>query len=302
MTAEARIVDRPDQRPVTVRTALREGAEFLSRLGVPGARLDAEVLLCRVLGCGRGKLFVAFESILGAEAMKQFHSLLRRRAQREPISYITGHREFWSLDFDVTPQVLVPRPETELLVEVALDILGKRRSSSRILEIGTGSGAIAVTLATQRVEVEIWATDLSAGALEVARHNARRHAVEERIHFLQGDLFDPVRHWGEGFFHLIVSNPPYVPRRELEVLSAEVRNWEPRLALDGGEDGLDFYRRIFFAGDVFLAGGGYVAFEIGADRGAEVLPVLEQQGGYLPGTVYYDYAGRERVVAARKLR
>lgn len=300
MTAEVQIVDRPDQRPVTVRTALREGAEFLARLGVPGARLDAEVLLCRVLGCGREKLYVAFESILGAEAMKQFHSLLGRRVQREPISYITGHREFWSLDFDVTPQVLVPRPETELLVEVALDILGKRRSSSRILEIGTGSGVIAVTLATQRMEAEIWATDLSAGALEVARHNARRHAVEERIHFLQGDLFDPVRHWGEGFFHLIVSNPPYIPRGGLEVLSTEVRNWEPRLALDGGEDGLDFYRRIFCDGHLFLVVGGYMGIEIGADRADEVLRLLELQGGYSPGTVYRDYGGRERVVVAQK--
>ena len=301
MTADMQIVDRAAERPVDVRSALREGAEFLSRSGMPSARLDVELLLCRALGCGREELYAGFEAILGAGEIERFHLLLRRRAQREPVSYITGHREFWSLDFDVTPQVLVPRPETELLVEVAVDILREGSSPSRVLEIGTGSGAIAVALATERKDAGIWATDLSSGALEVARHNARRHGVEDRVRFLQGDLFEPVGQWGQGFFDLMVSNPPYIPRREIEVLSAEIRNWEPRLALDGGEDGLDFYRRLFCDGHLFLASGGCVALEIGAGRGDEVLRLLELQGAYSPGTVYRDYAGRERVVAAQKL-
>lgn len=295
------IAGRADERPVDVRRALREGAQFLSRSGVPSARLDAELLLCRALGCGREELYAGFEAILGAGGIERFHLLLRRRAQREPVSYITGHREFWSLDFDVTPQVLVPRPETELLVEVALDVLRQRSCPSRVLEIGTGSGAIAVTLASERRDAEIWATDLSAGALKVARRNARRHGVEDRVHFLQGDLFEPVGQWGQGFFDLMVSNPPYISRREIEVLPAEIRNWEPRLALDGGEDGLDFYRRIFCGGHLFLASGGYVALEIGADSGEEVLRLLALRSVYSPGAVYRDYAGRERVVVAQKL-
>ncbi|MBI3001848.1 MAG: peptide chain release factor N(5)-glutamine methyltransferase [Deltaproteobacteria bacterium] len=285
---------------MTVRTALREGAEFLAGLGVPGARLDVEVLLCRVLGCGREKLYVAFESILGAGAMKQFHSLLRRRAQREPISYITGHREFWSLDFDVTPQVLVPRPETELLVEVTLGILAKKGSPARILEIGTGSGAISVSLATERTDAEIWATDLSGSALEVARINARRHKVEKQIHFLQGDLFAPLGKRGFGFFGLVVSNPPYVPSAEIERLAREIHHWEPRLALDGGADGLDCYRRILGEAHRYLTEPGFLVLEIGAESGAQVSPLVEATGRFRAPAIHRDYCGRERVVVAQK--
>lgn len=301
MTAALGIAGGVDVKPVTVREALSEGTECLSRFGVPSSRLDAELLLCQALGCGREELYITFDTTLGAQAQNRFRSLLGRRVEREPVSYITGHREFWSLDFVVTPEVLVPRPETELLVEVALGLLGERGSPIRVLDIGTGSGAVAVSLASERWDMEIWATDLSSSGLEIACENARRNGVDGRIQLLCGDLFAPIDHWGKGFFHLIASNPPYVRRGEIDVLSPEVRNWEPRLALDGGEDGLDFYRRICLDAHCFLADGGFLALEIGADARSDVLRLLEETGCYSQGKVYRDNADRERVIAARKL-
>jgi release factor glutamine methyltransferase len=290
----------PQPGPPTARSALRRAEDFLDGLGVARARLDAEVLLCHALGCSREKLYCDMEAILSEEARERFVALLRRRAQREPLAYITASKEFWSLDFHVTSQVLVPRPETELVVETALGLLEKESSFDRILDIGTGSGAIAVSLAKERDRAEIWATDLSGAALEVARANACRHDVETRIRFLQGNLFAPVRSWGSDFFDLIVSNPPYVRRGEIEGLAPEVRDWEPRLALDGGEDGLDFYRRILAEGHLFLTRRGRMALEIGADSACEVARLAEACGAYRLKTVGRDYGGMKRVVVLQK--
>ena len=295
---------------VTVGQALKLGAGFLSQVGRQGGWLDAEVLLGMVLGRGREDLYRNPEMPLQEEEAGLFRRLLERRSRGEPVAYITGHREFWSLDFLVTPQVLVPRPETERLVEVALRLLAAAEGQisraaiphprGRVLDLGTGCGAIAVSLARERSDLEIWATDLSSKALDVARANAVRHGVGERIHFLEGDIFGPVR-GQEAFFHLIVANPPYVRQGSVEGLPQEVREWEPRMALDGGWDGLDLYRRIIGEGCLYLQDGGFMALEIGSDMGGEVCRLFARQGSYSECTVHGDLSGRERVASVQKL-
>jgi len=203
-------------RSVTVAQALVNGTGLLSRLGMESARLDTELLLGTALGCEREQLYVNYERRLDPADQTRFLTFLQRRTRWEPMAYIIGHREFWSLEFTLTPAVLVPRPETELLVEETLRQLEKLerdigpsgpKSNFRILDLGTGCGAIAVSLAKERNDVEIWATDLSSAALEVAQSNAQQHGVRERIRFIHGELFEPLEN-RMGFFHGIVSNPP----------------------------------------------------------------------------------------------
>ena len=289
--------------PLTVAQALQEGAASLSRAGVESARLDAELLLAEALNFERSRLYLDHGMALDPRAGKRFRLLLSRRVGGEPVAYISGRREFWSLDFLVTRAVLVPRPETELLVEVAVGLVEAEFQTAgrrlQMMDLGTGSGAIAVALAREISDVEIWATDVSLEVLQVAQANARRHGVEEKIRFLSADLFEPVR--ARGFFQMIVSNPPYVRRREFDGLVREVRDFEPRVGLDGGPDGLDFYRRIIPQAQFHLAAGGFIALEIGADMGAEVTRLFADAGGYSHARVYRDYAGRDRVVSARKL-
>lgn len=297
-------------RSFTVGQALKLGASLLSQAGIESGWLDAEALLGMVLGRGREELYCNLEMPLHASAEDLFQRTLERRARREPLAYITGHREFWSLNFAVTPQVLVPRPDTELLVEAALGLLAAAdqriaraampHCRFRILDLGTGCGAIAVSLARERGDLDIWATDLSLEVLDVARANAVRHGVEKRIHFLQGDAFGPLKDQG-GLFHLIVANPPYVRRSEMESLLQEVRDWEPRMALDGGWDGLDLYRRMIRDGRFYLVDGGSMALEIGSDMGEEILRLFASQGSYSECTVHRDLSGRERVVTVQKL-
>ncbi len=315
----------------------------MSNAGIESARLDAEVLLCHVLGIEKAELYVHLDAAIGGEREAQYRKLLSRRAQREPIAYITGRKEFWSLEFLVTPDALIPRPETELLVELALEratglpiefgvkggwwllrsnpphpslspVVGgedKRegakesgtvvcfngKSPVRILELGTGSGAIAVSLATQLPRAEICAVDISAPAIDVARLNARRHGVEERIEFLCGDLFEPAAD-NRNNFDLIVSNPPYVRRGDLASLAPEVREWEPITALDGGSDGRDFYRRIIPEVHDFLSDEGHVLLEIGDDMAEAVTQLFASAGRYQSVSVRRDYAGKDRVITA----
>ena len=293
--------------PLTVAQALASGTGSLGRAGIASPRIDAELLLGMTLGWEREKLYSNSEIALGTHELELFQALLDRRSQGEPSAYITGHREFWSLDFLVTPAVLVPRQETERLVEIALgqvEELARRKVATgpgdkfRILDLGTGSGAIAVSLAKERKDLEIWATDFSVTALEIARGNAERHGERQNIHFVHGDAFDPVRD-KPGFFHGIVANPPYVRIREMEGLSREVLR-EPRLALDGGSDGLDLYRRIIPLGNLYLRNQGFIALEMGSDMGKELSLLFTNVGRYSEVSVHQDDAGRDRIVSARK--
>jgi release factor glutamine methyltransferase len=280
---------------------LEVGEKYLAGRGIESARLDAELLLCMVVECRKERLYLDHERPLGEHEEQLFQRLLQRRGRREPISYITGRKEFWSRDFFVSPNVLVPRPETELLVDVSLKVLGEssEKGPVKILELGTGSGVIAVSLSKEWSEAEIWATDISREALKISATNATRHGIRDKLRFLQGDLFEPVKERA-GLFHLIVSNPPYVRRGEFANLSSEVREWEPRLALDGGADGLDFYRRIISEAPLYLANGGFLALEMGADMARDLLGLIGQVGAYSETCIYQDYAGQDRVVVARK--
>jgi release factor glutamine methyltransferase len=284
----------------TLRSALLRGAEFLCDAGIDSAQIDAEVLLRHVLDIEKGQLYSALDEPLSAGHRLRFQKTLERRMRREPVAYITGRKEFWSLDFAVTPEVLIPRPETELLVEVALQRL--KSSASRtpnILDLGTGSGIIAICLAKERLEANIVAVDIASSALEVARTNSRRHGVSERIDLIHGDLFAALD--GEKkLFDLIVSNPPYIRTGELSLLAPEISQWEPMAALDGGRDGIEYYRRIIGEAHEYLAPGSSIVLEIGSDMAPVVTELFTRTGCYGPASVYQDYAGKDRVIAASK--
>ena len=278
-----------------------QGVRRLLGAGIDSARLDAELLLGCALGVSREELILAAAKNLSVAESYRYEDLLVRRLNREPLAYITGRQEFWSLDFLVSGDVLVPRPETEMLVEFALSHLAEATNSElpRILELGTGSGAIAVALATELPQAQIVATEISPAALAIARRNASRNGVSDAIRFLEGDLFSALAEDLENYFDLIISNPPYIPRDEISTLDAEVSRWEPHAALDGGVDGLDFYRRIAEQAPAYLRQYGAVAVEIGAAMGAVVSALFRNRAAYVDTQVHQDYSGRDRVMLAR---
>jgi release factor glutamine methyltransferase len=283
--------------PHTLRRVLRDATKLLQAAGIESARLDAEVLMCHALRIEKSQLYLSFDERLEPSARYQFDIFAMRRVRREPVAYITGRQEFWSRDFLVTPDVLIPRPETERLVEISLECAGAFDGDSplRILDVGTGSGAIAVTMAKELPQAQVIATDISLVALKIARHNATCHRVADRIQFVGGNLFDAIRERG---FHLIVANPPYVRRGDFAALAPEVSQWEPRTALDGGVDGLDYYRGIVAQGFRHLVPGGALIMEIGAAMAGEIAELLSAASNYTPPLVYQDYARNDRVIVA----
>ena len=277
--------------PVSVE--LERAAAFLAARGVESARLEAEVLLADALGSDRGRLYL--ERVVSEPVRLRFAELLDRRGRREPLQHLRGRQEFFSRDFVVDPCVLIPRPETERLIEIVLGLL-RPIQRPRILDVGTGSGVIAVTLALELPGARVFATEVSAAALEVAMENARRLGAGERIEFRRGDLVAPFA--GERF-DLVVSNPPYVPTGEIAGLSPEVRDHEPRVALDGGADGLELYRRLAACVDEVLVERGWLAVEIGFGQGDAVRRMFSQSGSTAV-EVERDLAGIERVVVVRR--
>ena len=263
--------------------------QYFSGKGVDNPRLDAEVLLSHILCRDRLYLYVHYDQPLSAEELAAFRECVRKRAARVPVAYITGEKEFFGLTFSVSPAVLVPRPETELLVETVVKRL-VGNPAPRIVDLGTGSGAITVSVLTQLPQATAVAVDISAAALAVAQTNAKRHAVAERVEWKQGDFWQPV----SGLFDAIVSNPPYIPAADVRALAPEVQN-EPVLALDGGLDGLDYYRRLLSDGDAYLAPGGFIAIEIGINQAAAI-GSLAGQSPFIVADVTADYAGIERVM------
>lgn len=277
----------------TVLKLLRWTADYFAGRGIDSPRLDAELLLAATLGLDRVGLYLNFERPLEAAELATFREQVKRRAAREPLAYIVGQAEFWSLPLKVTPEVLVPRADTELLVEESLKRLP---GHGRLLDVGTGSGALAIALAHERPECTVTALDVSPAALAVAAENACGNGVADRITFLAGDLAV----LPAGPFELIVSNPPYIPRGELAGLMPEVRDFEPHLALDGGTDGLDAYRALARQAGTVLAPGGWLLVEVGIGQ-AEAVQGLFAAAGLTEIFVAHDLAGIERVVGGRRL-
>lgn len=337
--------DKPT-KPERLLDFLELATGHLEAKGVDTARLDAELLLARALGASRVELYTSYDRVLKEEEVSAFRELLRRRAAREPVAYILGSREFWSLDFDVDRRVLIPRPETELLVETAIKACrGELEESTeplryepdaqvvyepedegadadgsesevptgedaapaastansipivadRVLDIGTGSGAIAVSLAVELPSLAIVATDESAAAMEVAPANAERHGVGERVTFSMGDLFENLEA-GERF-DVIVSNPPYCKASELADMEPEVREWEPTGALVSGPEGMDVTGRLVAGAPEHLSPEGWLILEVGTQ--ADAVRGLLADNGWRSIRVFRDLAGRERVVAGK---
>ncbi|WP_027717603.1 peptide chain release factor N(5)-glutamine methyltransferase [Desulfovirgula thermocuniculi] len=278
--------------------ALATARAFLRQRGVPGAALEAELLLARAAGTDRVGVYREAQRVLLPAEEEKLWELLRRRADGEPVAYLLGEKEFMGLSFAVTPDVLIPRPETELLVETALLLLEGEREPL-VAEAGTGSGCIAVSLARYHPGAVVYATDISPPALEVAAQNARRHGVEGRVRFLAGDLLTPLYTLGlSGRLSLVAANLPYVPRGEIPQLPVEVSRYEPLVALDGGEDGLDLYRRLVPQAWEFLRPGGYLLVEISPPQAGSVPALFAGAAWQL--SIKTDLAGRERLVVARK--
>ncbi|HAK95636.1 MAG TPA: peptide chain release factor N(5)-glutamine methyltransferase [Planctomycetes bacterium] len=289
---------RPEhEQPWTVGRILRWCEDYFRGKGTAAPRLDAELLLARVLGCTRLRLYVDWHKMLEKPELAALRALVARRAAGEPAAYILGEREFWSMRFKVTPDVLVPRPETEHAVEAALEQtarLGLR--SPRIADIGTGSGNIACALAKSLPTSTIWAVDVSQAALAVAEENARSLGFAERIRFVRGDMLAPLA--GGGPFDVLVSNPPYVTPEEWNELPEEVKKYEPEIALRGaGPEGLGAVERLLVEGLQVLARPGAVVCEIG-HRQSDGACALAARAGYRDVTVKRDLAGVPRVVVA----
>jgi release factor glutamine methyltransferase len=276
----------------TVLRLLRWTADYFTGRDIDSPRLDAELLLAETLGFNRVGLYLNFERPLEAGELAAYREKVRRRANREPLAYILGRTEFWSLSLKVTPAVLIPRADTELLVEEALPRLA---DGGRVLDVGTGSGALAIALAHERPECVIMAIDVSSAALSVAAENAGSHCVAERVRFVQQDLAV----LPAGPFDLIVANPPYIPSGELAALMPEVRDFEPHLALDGGDDGLDAYRALARQIGSALAPEGWLLVEVGIGQAAAV-GTLFAEAGLTELFSSRDLAGIERVVGGKK--
>jgi release factor glutamine methyltransferase len=282
---------------VTVREVIQEGAGWLERRGVESARLQVEHLLGRVLNQPRLKLYLDLDRVLTAAELAAVRELLRRRGAREPLQHLLGTAGFCGLELTVNRHVLVPRPETELLAERALAFLsGRAARPVTALDLGTGSGCLAIALAQAHPDGQVDAVDVSPEALAVARENAEKHRVAGRIRFRLGDLFAPLEPGAR--FDLIVSNPPYIPTGEIATLAPEVREFDPRGALDGGPDGLAFFRRLAAEGARFLAPHGCLMVEFG-DGQADALKKLFTAHNWIVEAVVEDYSRRPRILVAR---
>lgn len=261
--------------------------------------LEAEVLLAHALGIKRIQIYTMHDRVLKDEELAEFKKLILRRIKREPTAYIIGYRPFMSLDLEVTQDVLIPRPETEVLVEKAIDLIKENGTATvSILDIGTGSGAIAVSIAKYCPATNIVATDISQPALEVAAGNAKKHDVGERVKFVLGDLFSPIDKGAK--FDIIVSNPPYISSSELEKLQPEITKYEPVRALDGGPDGLAYYRKIAVKAHEYLAEKGVLLLEAGAGQADHVMEMLSMTSAYSSISKARDLSGIDRVVIASK--
>ncbi len=301
---------------VDVRRALKDGIARLRDGHISAFTLTAEVLLMHATGRDRAWLFAHPDEILDAEVAQKYFAAIERRVAGEPTQYITGRQEFWGLEFEVAPPVLIPRPETEHVMEAVLARLGERglkidmktgapRETMYVADVGTGSGCLAVALAYELPHAKVYATDISAPALEIAKRNAERNGVADRVTFIEGDLLKPFLAAGSTLpreFDVIVSNPPYIGRDEELTLEREVRDHEPHSALFAGATGLELYGPLVEQAGVLLKDRGILALELGHDSDDYVRDLFDKQSGWTNVAVTIDLAGIPRVLAAQRSR
>jgi len=286
---------------VTLAEAINNAANLLSAAGITNARLDAEVLLSHIIKKDRVWLITHRDDVLDDRHQRDFDGSIQRRTRREPLQHIIGNQEFWGLEFRVTPDVLIPRPETEFIIEAALEFAQDRNKPVRILDLCTGSGCIAVTLVKELPAARVIATDASEKALAVARENARGHGVSEHIRFLLGDLFEPLEELDiRGRIDIIVSNPPYVQAGDLPTLQPEVRDYEPLMALISGPEGTEMAIRIIRIAPEYLKKNGALIMEMGMGQAGALTRMVEATGSYAKPEIVKDLAGIERVIVARR--
>ena len=282
----------------SIAAAILEATQVLRQAGVPEARREAASLLSHTIAKDRTFLITHADDLLASNELETFREYVARRAAGEPLQYITGHQYFYGLEFEVTRDVLIPRPETELLVEAALDLIGDADGTSLVCDVGTGSGCIAIALLHNRPKARAVAVDVSEAALGVAARNAARHGVSERIRFAVSDCFAALEK-NKLRFDLIVSNPPYVAKKDLFGLQREVREHEPRVALTPGDDGLSIIHRLVSQAPAFLVDGGYLLLEIGFDQRAAVEELIDASV-WKAINVQQDLQGIPRTIVLQK--
>jgi len=285
----------------TIQKLLGWITDYFTKQEIDSPRLSAEMILSFVLDLKRIELYMHFDRVIEKPLLDKLHELVKRAAAHEPIAYLVGRKEFYSLEIKVTSDCLIPRPETELLVERAIEFLRKRSGTQYVCDLCTGSGCIAVAVAKGVEDVNIIATDICDGALSVAAENVEHHQLSEKIKLLCGDLFAPVI---EGLdqtkFDVIVSNPPYISTAEMKKLHKNVADYEPHKALHAGEEGLDAYKKIIDQANEHLKDDGALFLEIGYQQGQAIRELLENTGSFSEITIEKDFQGNDRVVTARK--
>ena len=287
----------------TIIKLIRWATSYLNSHDIDSPRATGEILLAHALDLNRIDLYLKYDQPLVAEELQTFKTLIKRRVRREPVAYILGTKEFWSLDLEVNENVLIPRPETECVVETALDLMSGKSSRTplRILDLGTGSGAIVLALASQQPRHCYFAVDRYQPAVELACRNAARHKLCQQIHFFVGDWLSSINGAKPGF-DLIVSNPPYIPHRVISQLQPEIHQYEPLAALDGDADGLACYRTIIGSAHRHLNPDGRLVLEIGHDQREDIRQIAADCDQYEGFSCSKDYSGHDRVVAMRKKR
>ena len=291
-----------DKKNWIIKDLLPVSIDFLKDKNIESPRLCAEILLAHQLNTDRLKLYLQYDQPVGQNDLNQYRAMIKRLIDGEPVQYITGIQEFWSMDFIVNSSVLIPRPETEILVEQALKAYNvnfrEKGHKVSILDIGTGSGAIALAVASEIGDAEITALDISQPALETAQKNAEKHDLTDRVRFISGDLFSPFKEENQ-LFNIIVSNPPYVTTDEYKALPSKIKNFEPKTALEGDGDGLCYIRSIIRDAHRFLHPDGWLMIEMAPDQTEKAVKMIRESSKYADEQIIKDYSNKERVLIAR---
>ncbi len=286
-----------------IKDLLPVSTDYLKTKNIESPRLCAEILLSHQLDISRLKLYLEYDQPVGEKDLDKYRAMIKRVAEGEPLQYITGMQEFWSMDFIVNRDVLIPRPETEILVEQAIRAYKENnyaeRSVVNILDMCTGSGAVAVAIASEIKNAEISASDISKEALKTARANIARHGMQERIILLEGDLFEPFKGFNN-HFDIIVSNPPYITTDEYKLLPVKIKDFEPKIALESGVDGLTHIRKILEKAPDYLGAGGWLMLEMDPSQIETVIKIINRNDSFLGASVVKDYSSRDRVVITQK--